>query len=106
LIHLAESKAALVRQLKERGVPVPKGAKVSDLQHRLKHWKGGKGYLMRLALTPKKDSLAAVLEQGKLYWVPNSTYAEQLAKTRVVYIVGMESEPPASVVALDVPIDF
>ena len=47
---MAESKAALVRQLKERGLPVPKGAKVAELQHRLKHWKSPNGYLMRLAL--------------------------------------------------------
>ena len=103
---MTESKAALVRLLKERGLPVPKGAKVADLKHRLKHWKGGKGYLMRLALPVPKDSIASVLEHGKMYWVPNSDYAEQLAKTRVVYIVGMEMEPPASVIPLDVPIDF
>jgi len=103
---MSESKAALVRQLKERGLPVPKGAKVADLKHRLEHWKGGKGYLMRLALPVPKGSIASVFEQGKLYWVPNSLYAEKLAKTRVVYIVGMELEPPATVTMLDVPIDF
>ena len=103
---MAESKAALVRQLKERGLPVPKNAKVADLKHRLKHWKGGKGYLLRLALPVPNDSIASTLEYDKLYWVPNSEYAERLARTRAVFIVGMELEPPATVIPLDVPIDF
>lgn len=103
---MAESKASLVGQLKERGLPVPKGATVAELKHRLEHWKGGKGYLMRLALTPKEGTLATMLKQGEIYWVPNSDFAEQLAKTRVVYILGMELEPPASATVLDVPKDF
>jgi len=103
---LSDSKASLVRQLKERGLPVPKGATVGDLKHRLKHWKGGKGYLMRLALPPRSDSVAAMLEYGKVYWVPNSDFAEQMAKTKVVYIVGMELNPPTSVTVLDVPKGF
>ncbi len=79
---MSESKAALVRQLKERGLPVPKGAKVADLKHRLKHWKSPNGLLMRLGLPVKKGTLAEMLQPEKVYWVPDSDFAAALLKPK------------------------
>ena len=42
------SKASLVKSLHAKGIPVPEGAVVADLQHRLKYWKSGGGYNVRL----------------------------------------------------------
>lgn len=103
---MAESKAALVRQLKERGLPVPKGAKVAELQHRLKHWKSPNGYLMRLALPVKKGTLAELFTPEQVYWVPDSEFANALAKTQVIYIMSRALTPPSGVIVLDVPNDF
>ena len=92
--------------MKERGLPVPKGAKVAELQHRLKHWKSPNGYLMRLGLPVKKDSLAKLLEPEQLYWVPDSEFAAALVKTQVIYTLGRDMQVPPSAVLLDVPHDF
>lgn len=85
---------------------MPKNAKVDDLKHRLKHWRSSEGYLMRLALPSKKGTLAELLEPSKVYWIPDSEFAEALAKTQVIYIMGRENNPPATVTMLDVPNDF
>ena len=36
-----ETKASLVKKLKDAGIPVPKGADIKDMEHRLKHYKSG-----------------------------------------------------------------
>ena len=87
-------------------MPVPKGAKVADLQHRLKHWNSPNGYLMRLALPVKQGSLAEMLQPEKVYWVPDSEFANALAKTQVVYIMDRALEVPKGVQVLEVPHDF
>tara|TARA_A100001201_G_scaffold112784_1_gene96609 strand:- start:90 stop:401 length:312 start_codon:yes stop_codon:yes gene_type:complete len=103
---MSESKAALVRQLKERGLPVPKGAKVADLKHRLKHWKSPNGLLIRLGLPVKKGTLAEMLQPEKVYWVPDSDFAVALLKTQVIYVLTRQTTPPEEAIILDVPIDF
>jgi hypothetical protein len=92
--------------LKERGLPVPKGAKVAELQHRLKHWNSPKGFLMRLALPVKKGTLAEMLTPEQVYWVPDSEFANALAKTQVVYIMDRTVEVPKDAQVLEVPHDF
>lgn len=105
---MSESKASLVRQLKQKGVPVPKGATVADLKHRATHWKGGNGFLFRLAIPNRKgpNHPVALLEQGKVYWVPNSEFARVIAESNMVFIMDTTPEPPATAVFLDVPKDF
>ena len=104
-----ESKSALIKQLQDKDIPVPTKATLDELKHRLEHWKGGKGYLLRLALPSSRKGdghPVAMLEFGNMYWIPNSRFAKIIVKSNLVYIVGMEYEPPASTVVLDVPKDF
>lgn len=88
---------------------MPKGASVSELKHRLKHWKGGNGFLFRLALPTRRKNdghPVKLLEHGSVYWVPNSDFARMIAESKLVFIMGMSLEPPVDAVVLDVPKDF
>jgi len=103
------NKAQLVKQLKSKGIPVPKGATVDELKHRHDTWEGGKGYLFRLAIPASRkgaDNPAHLLEFGSIYWVPNSRFARLIAETRLVFIMGRENEVPKGATLLDVPKDF
>ena len=103
------NKAQLVKQLKAKDIPILKGASVAELQHRLDHWEGGKGFLFRLALPSARrgaDNPTHLLEYGTTYWVPNSRYARIMAETRLVFIVGRILNAPKGATVLDVPKDF
>tara|TARA_R110001592_G_scaffold181495_1_gene424280 strand:+ start:16838 stop:17194 length:357 start_codon:yes stop_codon:yes gene_type:complete len=103
------NKAQLVKQLKSKGIPVPKGASTDELKHRYDNWEGGKGYLFRLAIPASRKGVnnpAHLLEFGSIYWVPNSRFARLIAETRLVFIMGREMNAPKSAVLLDVPKDF
>ena len=71
------SKAALVKELKARGIPVPKGATVEELQHRLDVYLPGDGFLLRLArpASRKPWNPVVLMEPNTTYWVANSTFA-------------------------------
>ena len=101
-------KTKLIKQLKDSGITIPKGASVAELKHRATYWESGKGYLMRLALptTRKPDSPATLLQQGVVYWIPNSAFARMIAETRLVFIMGRSETAPINAITLDVPKDF
>jgi len=46
-------RAKLVKQLNNKGISVPKGAKVADLRHRVEHWLSQNGCQTCLSQTPK-----------------------------------------------------
>ena len=45
----------------------------------------------------------SLFEKGKTYWVPNSHFAQDIIKSRLVFTVGRTPTPPADAVFLDVP---
>ena len=99
----------LKKQLKEKGIPIPKNATVAELEHRLKYWVDGNGYMFRLALPASRvgeGHPVQLLEQGQLYWIPNSEFAHIIANTKLVYLMGRTLNPPKECVVLDVPKDF
>jgi len=104
------NKTTLKKQLKAKGIPFPKDGTVAELEHRLEYWLGGDGYMFRLAVPASrmKDESHPVrlLEYGNMYWVPNSKYAEMIALTKMVWIMGRSLDPPKGSVVLDVPKDF
>lgn len=104
------NKTTLKKQLKAKGIPFPKDATVAELEHRLEYWFGGKGYMFRLALPhsrmPDESHPVRLLEFGNLYWIPNSDFAEIIAKTKMVFIMGRSIDPPSGSVVIDVPKDF
>lgn len=42
------TKAAMASALKEKGIPLPESGEASDMEHRLRHWKSGMGYMIRI----------------------------------------------------------
>ena len=108
VIHLSQSKTQLIKTLRDRGIMPPKGAKVDDLKHMAKYWKGPQGFLFRLALpsSRREGSPAALLDFGTMYWVPDSDFAVMIAESNLVFIMGRITTPPKDVTILDVPKDF
>tara|TARA_R100000329_G_scaffold100768_2_gene83103 strand:- start:1590 stop:1994 length:405 start_codon:yes stop_codon:yes gene_type:complete len=103
------SKASLVKSLKAKGIPVPEGAVVADLEHRLKYWSGEAGYNVRLhkGLGIKWDDhvISALKDRKALYWLPASAFADAIVRTRMVLVV-KRGEPLNNAIVLDVPEGF
>jgi hypothetical protein len=105
------SKAKLVAELKDKGIAVPEDATVADLQHRLKHYKPGMGYMVRVHRNagPKyKDHPLSLLDAPRkaLYWLPSSEMAERILATRRVVPVGRAEKPSSNMIVIDVPSDY
>tara|TARA_R110000824_G_scaffold379441_1_gene571420 strand:- start:444 stop:779 length:336 start_codon:yes stop_codon:yes gene_type:complete len=99
-----KNKAKLSKKLNELRIPIPRDATVSQLQFRLDNWLGGNGFLVRrFRVMRGKESVAKLIELGKTYWVPNSHFAHDIIKSRLVFTVGRSPTPPADAVFLDVP---
>jgi len=105
------TKAAMASALKDKGIPLPKSGEVSDMEHRLRHWKSGMGYMVRLhrnAGARYKDHPLSLLDAPRkaLYWLPDSEMTEKILLTRRVVVVGRVSEPSNNMVVIDVPSDY
>jgi len=99
------SKASLTKQLRNKGIPIPSGATITTLKHRLDNWEGGSGYLFRLAKVPNstRESPAQHLIPGEVCWVPNSEFARDIFKTKLVFYLGRVRECPNNATLVDVP---
>ena len=105
------SKAGLIAALKQVGISIPANAKDATmelLRHRLRYWRSGKGFLIRLVRPPsiKANSPLVLLEKGKTYWIPNSRMATDLIKTQLVFVMGRTPKPPKDAIVMDVPQDY
>jgi len=105
------SKASLATKLKDAGILLPESAKVSEMEHRLKHWKGGNGYLVRVhrnAGSRFKDHPLALLDSPRkaLYWLPPSDMTDKILATQRVVIVGRSDKPSSNTIFVDVPTDY
>ena len=74
------TKAQLVSRLKKADIPVPKTAKVEDMQHRLDNWHGGGGFIVRLLKNPANAKweghpVKLLKDKSILYWIPKSDMA-------------------------------
>lgn len=102
------SKTSLVRELKKRGIPVPEGAKVADLEHRLEHWLSPKGWLLRLAKPSSRmpQNPVTLIDHREAIWLPDSRMARMIVDSKLVFVLDRCAEPPNDVPTLDVPKDF
>ena len=102
------SKAALVKELKARGIPVPKGATVEELQHRLDVYLPGDGFLLRLArpASRKPWNPVVLMEPTTTYWVANSTFAQHIIESKLVFVLGREPQPLSDTTHLEIPKDY
>jgi hypothetical protein len=95
------SKAALVKELREKGVPVPNKPTIENLTARLS-WLGGKGWIFRrFKPHPDPNNPANLLEQGVLTYVPNSRFAESIVKSKRVMVVARTPMPWDGVAILE-----
>ena len=102
------SKAGLIAALKEVGIPIPDEDKIEGLRHRLRHWRAGPGWLVRLIRQPsvKPHTPLVLFEKGMPYWIPNSRMATDVVKTQLVFVLGRVPKPPNDAVFMDVPEDY
>ena len=105
------SKASLVTKLKEAGIKIPQDADIATMQHRLKYWKEGDGYMVRVHRNAGSRFVGhplALLDSPRkaLYWLPPSEMTDKILATRRVVIVGRTSEPSNNMVVIDVPTDY
>lgn len=105
------SKASLVTKLKEAGILIPEDADIATMQHRLKFWKEGNGYMVRVhrnAGSRFAGHPLALLDSPRkaLYWLPPSEMADKILATRRVVIVGRTEKPSNNMVVIDVPTDY
>ena len=102
------TKAQLVSKLKKKGIPVPKSAKVEDMENRLAHWQGGDGFMVRLLRTPvdrrwKGHPVQLLKDKTKLYWLPRSQMAKDILESKIVMNLGLSAEPSNDAQVIEVP---
>jgi len=88
-----ENKSKLVKELHDKGIPIPKNPTIDTLKNRLR-WLPGKGWVLRLFKPhPDPSHPANLLEHGVLTYVPNSKFAEKIVKSQRVMVVGRVITP-------------
>ena len=105
------SKASLVTQLKEAGILVPEDADVPTMEHRLKFWKEGNGYMVRVYRNAGSRFVGHPLTlldspRKALYWLPPSEMTDKILASRRVIVVGRAEKPSSNMVVIDVPTDY
>jgi hypothetical protein len=106
------SKASLVTKLKDAGILIPESADVKEMEHRLKHWKAGNGYLVRVHRNAGSRYVGHPLEllnspRKALYWLPPSEMTDRIIATQRVLIIGRSDAPSSSnTVFIDVPTNY
>ena len=105
------TKAGMASALKEKGIPLPESGEASDMEHRLRHWKSGMGYMVRIhrnAGGRYAEHPLSLLDSPRkaLYWLPDSDMTDKIIATRRVVVVGRASEPSSNMVVIDVPSDY
>ena len=104
------SKASLVKDLKKANIDVPASAKIADMEHRLKHWKGGDGFLVRLLRKPnarhQNNPVVLLEDKTKMYWLPNSEMASEMIKSKIVLIMDRTTKPSKDAIVVDVQSDY
>ena len=97
------SKATLVKELRDKDIPIPKNPTIEALQQRLR-WLPGKGWVLRLFKPhPEPSHPANLLEQGVMTYVPNSRFAEEIVESQKVMIVARTAMPWDGLAILDPP---
>lgn len=101
-------RSKLVKQLNKKGIPVPEGAKIADLRHRVEHWLSRNGWLVRLAKPSSRrpNSPLSLIPNDDTVWLPDSRMAKEIIETKLVFVLGRTPVAPNGVEVIDVPKDF
>jgi len=97
------SKASLVKVLHRKGISIPKGATISELEERSK-WLSGQGFLVR-RFRPVKHAEHPVmlLNPQETTWLPHTKLTEEIILSKKVMLIGRCRDPPEGVALLDDP---
>ena len=95
------NKAALVKELRDKEIPIPDNPTIENLSKRLA-WLPGKGFVFRrFKVHPDPTHPCMRLEQNVLTYVPNSPMAEKIVKSQRVMVVARTPMPWDGLVILD-----
>ena len=79
------------------------------MEHRLKHWSGGNGFLVRLIRSSQKrihHPVSLLTDRQIIYWIPNSLMAKEIIESKIVFVMGRSEKPSSDTTFLDVPLDY
>jgi N-glycosylase/DNA lyase len=93
-----KSKAALVREMHDRGIPVPDGATVALLEERLASWISGKGWVLRRFKNHYEGHPVMRLPRDVAVWVPDSDFARDCVSSKKAMILGRLDNPEGLIV--------
>jgi hypothetical protein len=99
------NKAALVKELRDKEIPIPKNPTIENLTKRLS-WLGGKGFVFRrFKVHPDPLHPCMTLEQNVLTYVPNSRFAERIVRSKKVMVVARTPMPWDGLAIVDPPVE-
>ena len=95
-------KAVLIKECKEKGIAVPKDAKISDLELLLSSRIPGPGFVVRAIKQPSRfheDHPIRNLNLQEIVWLPNCQAAIDIIETKIVAVLMrcVESKVPNEV---------
>jgi len=103
------TKAYLTKQLRKKGITIPKGLGIDALEHRLSNYLPGDGFIIRLAKPSSRrpgHPVTLLTDKNTIYWVPNSIMAQQIILSKLVFVMGRSTEPPNNTTTIEVPSDY
>lgn len=100
-----KSKSALVREMHDRGIPVPEKATVALLEERLATWISGNGWILRRFKNHDKSHPVMRLPRNVAVWVPDSDFAHQCVSSKRVLVLGRMDNPDGLIV-IDINEDY
>jgi len=98
-----------VSQLKKNDILIPDSADKTEMEHRLKHWFGGDGFLIRLIRSSQNRThhpVSLLTDRKAIYWVPNSQMAKDIIESKIVFVMGRTDKPSSDTTFLDIPLDY
>ena len=99
------SKAKVIKELKKKSISIPKDAKLADLEHMRDTWISCNGWLIRpiKPVARKPNNPVSQLEKNKIYWIPDSEYAQEIVKSQLVAVLGRAITPPKDAIVIEIP---
>lgn len=95
------SKANLLKKAKSEGIPTFGNPTVAELEHRLKVWRGGPGWVVRRLHQKALPKWAGDIPAGKTLWLPNSGFAHRLMRTGRIVLIARMNDPPEGAIVID-----
>jgi hypothetical protein len=100
-------KSELVKQLRLRNIPIPQGAKVSELEHLEKHWLSNLGWILRrFKVHWDQEHPSNNLPMGEMVWVPDSNYARDIVQGKKCMVVNRAEHPPKDMIVIEIPKNY